>query len=283
LKDNLLHEIGSDPKELDILEWMGRATMEFIGQGSLGYRFDAFGGHQNEYRDAIRRLMSVTRLITVDWDNSFCRPGMAQLGVLSNISVILSATGPPWFRRLIVGLIPISVVQDFKHIVDTMHKSSTKIFQDRKKCVAQDPVVDIGREDLLSLLGMCLGLLSFAVLHGCRAVRVNTTSAAEDRLSDQEAIAQLGYCSSVSSKLRFYAYTSSSTMMFAANDSTASALCRVFEVLASHPDIQTKLREELEHANADVDLDYDQLMSLPLLDAVCKETLRLYVIIFPAY
>jgi cytochrome P450 len=64
--------------------------------------------------------------------------------------------------------------------------------------------------------------------------------------------------------------------MFAANDTTSGALSRVFGLLASHPDIQAKLREELEHAlNADSDLDYNQLMSLPLLDAVCKETLRL--------
>jgi cytochrome P450 len=63
--------------------------------------------------------------------------------------------------------------------------------------------------------------------------------------------------------------------MFAANDTTSGALSRVFGLLASHPDIQTKLREELELANADSGLEYDQLMSLPLLDAVCKETLRL--------
>jgi cytochrome P450 len=66
-----------------------------------------------------------------------------------------------------------------------------------------------------------------------------------------------------------------STIIFAANDTTSGALCRVFGLLASHPDIQAKLREELELANTDSDLNYDQLMSLPLLDAVCKETLRL--------
>jgi cytochrome P450 len=63
--------------------------------------------------------------------------------------------------------------------------------------------------------------------------------------------------------------------VFAANDTTSGALSRVFELLALHPNIQTKLREELENANADAYLDYDQLMSLPLLDAICKETLRL--------
>jgi hypothetical protein len=50
-------------------------------------------------------------------------------------------------------------------------------------------------------------------------------------------------------------------MMFSANE---SALCNVFELLASHPDVQM----ELEHVNVDLDLGYDQLMSLPPLDAV---------------
>jgi hypothetical protein len=47
LKEKLLEQIGTEPKELDIFDWMGRTTMEFIGQGSLGYQFDAFEGRQN--------------------------------------------------------------------------------------------------------------------------------------------------------------------------------------------------------------------------------------------
>ena len=42
-------------------------------------------------------------------------------------------------------------------------------------------------------------------------------------------------------------------------------------------DIQTKVREEVTAARREYgDLDYDTLMNLPLLDAVCRETLRLY-------
>jgi hypothetical protein len=125
-----------------------------------------------------------------------------------------------------------------------------------------------------SLVGACacLHFQSYVVVG---TVRVNTSPVAEDRLSDQEAVAQLGCSSPVSYKLDLYAHTYSSTMMFAANDTTATALSRLFELLASHPDIQTELRDELNHANADSDLGYDQLMALPLLDAVCKETLRL--------
>lgn len=227
LKGKLLEQfVGTGTKELDILDWMSRTTLEFVGQGSLGYEFDALEGRQDEYRDILQQLS----------------PSMARLGIFDEIAAMFHGIGPAWFLRFIVNIIPLPpAVQEFKHIVDTMHKLSTRFFQRRKLLVEQDGVDVSGQEDLLSLL-----------------VRLNSHPNAEDRLSDQEAIAQLN------------------TVVFAANDTTSGALCRVFELLASHPDIQIKLREELEHANADSGLDYDQLMSLPLLDAVCKETLRLH-------
>ena len=45
-----------------------------------------------------------------------------------------------------------------------------------------------------------------------------------------------------------------------------------------HPDVQQKLRAELVEATSGgtVDLDYDDLTKLPYLDAVCRETLRVF-------
>jgi cytochrome P450 len=67
-------------------------------------------------------------------------------------------------------------------------------------------------------------------------------------------------------------------MIFAAMDTTSSALSRILSVLADHQDAQDKLREELVEAkkiNGGDELGYDQLVGLPYLDAVCRETLRL--------
>ena len=48
-------------------------------------------------------------------------------------------------------------------------------------------------------------------------------------------------------------------------------------MLCKHPEAQERLREEiLAHSNPGEDLDYDTLSTLPYLDAVCRETLRLY-------
>ena len=41
-------------------------------------------------------------------------------------------------------------------------------------------------------------------------------------------------------------------------------------------DAQTRLRNEILDAQADRDTPYDQLMELPYLDAVCRETLRCF-------
>jgi len=63
-------------------------------------------------------------------------------------------------------------------------------------------------------------------------------------------------------------------------DTTSSALVRTFWVLAQNQDAQNKLRLEVREARQDGnDLTYDQLDKLPYLDAICRETLRLLVII----
>lgn len=43
-----------------------------------------------------------------------------------------------------------------------------------------------------------------------------------------------------------------------------------------HPDVQDKLRQEVTAARKDGDIEYDELMGLPFLDAVCRETLRVF-------
>ena len=66
-------------------------------------------------------------------------------------------------------------------------------------------------------------------------------------------------------------------MIFAATDTTSSAMSHILSVLAQNPDEQSKLREEVTKAHKEYgDLDYDKLQALPYLDAVCRETLRLY-------
>ena len=64
-------------------------------------------------------------------------------------------------------------------------------------------------------------------------------------------------------------------MIVGAVESTSSALSRILLLLAEHQDIQRKLRLELTTAISTGNLDFDALHTLPYLDAVIKETLRL--------
>ena len=61
-------------------------------------------------------------------------------------------------------------------------------------------------------------------------------------------------------------------------DTTSNALSRIFQLLATYPEVQDKLRHEIMAAlrkNGGQDFSFDELVSLPFLDAVCRETLRL--------
>ncbi|KAF8198596.1 cytochrome P450 [Pholiota molesta] len=57
------------------------------------------------------------------------------------------------------------------------------------------------------------------------------------------------------------------TLIFAAMDTTTSALARLLHLIATHQDVQDKLQGG--------ELPYDKIVALPYLDAVCRETLRL--------
>jgi cytochrome P450 len=68
-----------------------------------------------------------------------------------------------------------------------------------------------------------------------------------------------------------------STFILAGHSTTSSAICRILHQLALNLDVQDRLRKEVTEARAaNGDLDYDALMSLPYLDAVCRETLRFF-------
>lgn len=57
-------------------------------------------------------------------------------------------------------------------------------------------------------------------------------------------------------------------------DTTSHTLSRILHHLSQNPDIQTELRQELIEAHAANGLSYDDLNRLPILDSVCRETLR---------
>jgi len=67
-------------------------------------------------------------------------------------------------------------------------------------------------------------------------------------------------------------------MLTAGMDTTSTTLSRILWLLADRQDVQDKLREEFALAHeTGKELDYDYLQNLPFLEAIIRETLRLYV------
>jgi cytochrome P450 len=69
-------------------------------------------------------------------------------------------------------------------------------------------------------------------------------------------------------------------LVFGAQDTTSAALSRLLWQLSIRQDIQANVRQEIQELQLQRGVDrlgYEDLMSLTWLDAVIKETLRVYV------
>jgi len=147
-----------------------------------------------------------------------------------------------------VNLLPLERVKQIRYIVDVFHETSVEIFETKKKALQE------GDEALAAQIGRGKDIISILM-------RANMVASEEDKLSDAELVGQV------------------TSLTFAATDTTSGALSRIFHLLALHKDVQEKVRKEILDAkkeNGGNDLSYDALVSLPYLDAICRETLRLY-------
>jgi len=166
---------------------------------------------------------------------------------ISYLLPIACKIGTPRFQRFVVDRIPWQNMHELRAIVDTLHNTSVEIVETKKKALAD------GDEALEDQMAKGKDIMSILL-------RDNMNASPEDHLSDKEMVGQIN------------------SLTFAAMDTTSGALTRAISLLCSYPEVQEKLRQEILEAcsNSSGVLSYDQLMALPYLDAVCKETLRLY-------
>ncbi|KAJ3553546.1 hypothetical protein NM688_g3552 [Phlebia brevispora] len=221
---------GGNYREIDMLEWMGRTTLELIGQGGLGYSFDplvadthnVFEETLKEFSPALGRCLDYRML--ADHHTKF---------------------GPASLRRMIVNFVPDPNLQELKHIVDVMDLRSKEIIEGKRTALrAGDEDIKQQVEERSNIIGTLLS--------------ANISTSPEDKLSEEELIGQM------------------TTLIFAASDTTSNALSRTLDLLTKYPHVQDRLRAEVLEAGQGQDIPYDKLVALPYLDAVCRETLRLY-------
>ncbi|TFK22728.1 cytochrome P450 [Coprinopsis marcescibilis] len=155
--------------------------------------------------------------------------------------------GPSWLRRFIVNIFPWKTLHDLRDIVDIMHSSSVSVYREKLAVLGQG-----GPEALREQVGEGKDILSILL-------KANLSAPKHEKMPEEEVIGQM------------------TTLMFAGMDTTSNALSRILELLSANPNVQDKLREEILEAKMNHgELLYDELHQLPYLDAVCRETLRLY-------
>ncbi|KAG1740657.1 cytochrome P450 [Suillus lakei] len=173
-------------------------------------------------------------------------PSIFKVSVARQFLPFLIHVSPPNLRRFVVKIFPWKALKEICGIVDIMDETWTKVFEEKKRALSE------GDDAVLHQVGEGKDIMSILL-------RANMNASAEDRLPDSELVAQM------------------STLVFAATHTTASALRRTLCTLAHHQDAQDRLREEIQQAMVELGaLNYDALANLAYLDAVCRETLRLY-------
>ncbi|KAG2345548.1 cytochrome P450 [Suillus weaverae] len=254
------HARCRESMELDVLPWLSRSSLDCICEGVLGYHSAALGtGNENEYTDALRMLgPSITKTMIF-------RPF---------VPVVTRNSSLYWRKKIVdwltIGWLPTQTMRNFRElrrIVEIMDSASRAILQEKKAALElpSSPLPQIHdtsggtrEKDMMSIM-----------------LRANASSSEADRLSDAELLGQMN------------------VMIFAGLETTTVAVARALYMLAKHPHIQEQLRAEIcgamaayqvfdvNHSHAKDEsgsarLSYDVLMNLPLLNAVVRETLRLY-------
>ncbi|KAJ2912873.1 hypothetical protein MD484_g7526, partial [Candolleomyces efflorescens] len=252
LRDVFLHKTAEDPQEVDFMRWITRASLEIIAQTGFGTSWDPITEEAEEhpFTASAKLIMyvfkSLATLGSLAYTLSLGRPVGKNLLLFRTFVmpiVYKYNLGTPALQRFLIDIMPSAPLKKLREISDTMHYHSLKLVNEKKEALAKGSGdFKNDHKDILSIL-----------------IEENSKAADEDRLPDNEVIAQI------------------STFTFAAMDTSSSALCRIFWLLASHQDVQDKLRAEIREARQNFEEpNYDQLNALPYLDGIIRETLRLY-------
>ncbi|KAI0333049.1 cytochrome P450 [Cubamyces sp. BRFM 1775] len=224
--------VGSalDGEIIDVNGWMARTTLEMLGQAALGYSFDNFiEGSTDAFGESLKAFF----------------PTYSRVAVIGFVVPIISYVMPKWLVLAMLQLIPQTDLQRMLHISRTIEQRSKEIIGEKKMALMK------GDDELKHKVGEGKDLMSILL-------KANMLAAEEERLTDEELVAQM------------------SIFILAGMDTTANALTRTLQVLAQNPEVQERLRSELADARNGNDISYDALDRLTYLDAVCRETLRLY-------
>ncbi|KAJ7915759.1 cytochrome P450 [Mycena leptocephala] len=173
-------------------------------------------------------------------------PAIFKLGIWLPLLPAIVKIPSRAFLRFMISVLPVPALREIRDLVDFMSATALNLVKERKEAIRNGKLkVKDEAKDIISLL-----------------MKSNMSSEEALRLTDEELVA------------------STSFIIFAATDTTSSSLNRLLHIIAQNPDIQDKLRAEiLGHPET---MNHDTIVGLPYLDAVIRETMRLYPPVTPA-
>ncbi|KAF9565188.1 cytochrome P450 [Agrocybe pediades] len=223
---------------IDMLSWASRTALELIGQCGIGYSFDPLTEDEpnHPYILAAKALVPAA--------NKVLLPAQFFLATIVKIDA-------PRLKRWLIDHLPWKALKDLQNIVDTFHETSLDIL----RMHTGHDMKTSDKKKLAGFVGDGKDILS-------HILRTNEEAGKDERLTEAELLGEM------------------SALTFAATDTTSSSIARTLFLLATHRDIQDKLRQEMAESKGSLpegeELAYDEILALPYLDAVCRETLRLY-------
>ncbi|KAI0823809.1 cytochrome P450 [Trametes gibbosa] len=172
-------------------------------------------------------------------------PVLSRITAFSLMIPTLSWILPDWALMKLLRLIPHGDVQRMVGISDTLVGRSLEIIKEKKSALLK------GDDALVHQVGEGKDIMSLLL-------KANMIASDAEKHTDQELIAQM------------------STFILGGMDTTSNALSRILHQLAMNPPVQDKLRAEIVETCGGEDIEYDEIMKLPYLEAVCRETLRVF-------
>ncbi|KAK7060040.1 cytochrome P450 [Favolaschia claudopus] len=156
---------------------------------------------------------------------------------------------PLWLQHTLAKIVPVPRAQKVRRVVETIQGNCEKLYAEKKAALLA------GDAETAAQIGAGKDVMSVLMKANMAA-----TASEKESLTDEEVLGQMG------------------TFISAGHDTMSSALARLLYCLAHDLPRQRQLREELAKARANTvdQLDFRAVTALPFLDAVYRETLRLY-------
>ncbi|RXW23527.1 hypothetical protein EST38_g2354 [Candolleomyces aberdarensis] len=233
-------------KEIEMVHWVKRTSLELIGKSGLGYSFDALTENavEHPYSRSVKMFNEVSSKLI--FAQTFLLP------LVHNI-------GSPKFRRWVVDTVPWKNLHELRDIVDVMHEAASEIVEVKKREYYENKT----KEEL-----------GLDVDEG-KAVKANMEADERDKLDDAELTGQIATLTFAAMDTTSSALARLLHLLSEHQDAQNRLRDEIQRAYASKRSGGRALSDEDEE-ETEGQLNYDELMNLSYLDGVVRETLRLY-------